>query len=175
MPNELSLLGIFHTVISVLAILIAFYALAQKGRINPAFDAGRLYSTFTVVACLTSLPIMKTGHPGPPHVLALIILALLPLAIYARSMRLFRRNADYVQTVLMSTTLYLSLIPAIIETLTRLPPDAPLATGPTSFIVQILLLILTILYITGVIYQVLQIRARKRLFKKPDGMVDTGL
>jgi hypothetical protein len=161
------MLGIFHTAISVLAILIAFYALYHKGKINPANDAGRLYAIFTVIGCLTSLPIMKTGHPTAGHVVAVIILVLLPTAIYARSIRLFRRNADYIQTVLMSTTLFLSLIPAVIETLTRLPPDEPLASGPDSFIIKIILLILFILYVTGVMYQFSKIKSRKRMFKKP--------
>jgi CDP-diglyceride synthetase len=167
MPNHLSILGGFHTIVSVLAIFIAFYALYHKGKINPAFDAGRLYAIFTVIGCLTSLPIMKTGHPTQEHVVAVIILVLLPTAIYARSIRLFRRNADYVQTVFMSTTLFLSLIPAIIETLTRLPPDDPLASDSDSFIVKILLLILFILYVMGVTYQVSKIKSRKRIFKKP--------
>jgi hypothetical protein len=167
MPNHLSILGIFHTAISVLALLIAFYALYHKGRINPDYDAGRLYSIFTVIGCLTSLPIMKTGHPTPGHFVAVIILIMLPVAIYARSIRIFRRNADYVQTVLMTTTLFLSLIPAVIETLTRLPPYDPIASGPDSFIVKVILLILFILYVTGVTYQVSKIKARKRMFKKP--------
>jgi len=117
---------------------------------------------------------MKTGHPTPGHLLAIIILVLLPLAVYVRSMRLFRRKADYIQTVLMSTTLFLSLIPAVNETLTRLPPNEPLATGPDSFIVQIILLVLFILYITGIAYQVLKIRARKKIYKKSGNIIDMG-
>jgi phosphatidylglycerophosphate synthase len=174
MPNHLSILGIIHTAISIIAIILAFYALAQKGKINPSQDAGRLYAIFTVIACITSLPIMETGHPTPGHLLAIIILVLLPLAIYVRSMRLFRRKADYIQTVLMSTTLFLSLIPAVNETLTRLPPEDPLATGPDSFIVRIILLVLFILYITGIAYQVLKIKARKRIFKKSGNIIDVG-
>lgn len=174
MPNHLSILGIIHTAISIIAILLAFYALVQKGKINPSQDAGRLYVIFTVISCVTALPIMKTGHPTPGHLLAIIILVLLPLAVYVRSMRLFRRKADYIQTVLMSTTLFLSLIPAVNETLTRLPPNEPLATGPDSFIVQIILLVLFILYITGIAYQVLKIRARKRIYKKSGNILDIG-
>ncbi len=172
MVTHLSILGIFHTIISVIALVLGFYALSQKGRINPAYDTGRLYSIFTVVGCLTALPIMKTGHPGIAHILAIIILAMLPIAIYARTLRWFKRNADYVQTVLMSTTLFLSMIPAVVETLTRIPPDSPVASGPDDLIIKTILLILFILYLGGITYQVSKIKARKRMFKKPGSVAD---
>jgi hypothetical protein len=167
MPNSLSILGILHTVISILAVLMGFVSLFNRGKINPTTDTGRLYGIFTVVACISSLPLMKTGHPGQAHLLAVIILILLPLGVYARTLRPFRKNADYIQMVLMSTTLYLSLIPAVVETLTRLPPDEPLAAGPNSFIVQMILLALTILYLTGIAYQVLRLRSRKNRYRVP--------
>src|SRR5471030_2105592 len=118
---NLPFLSIIHTFIAILAVLIAFYGLLKSGRINPTSDVGRLYTIFTVVSCLSSIPIMKTGHPGAGHAIAIIILILLPIGVQARSIKLFRRNAIYMQTILMSTTLFLSLIPAITETLTRLP------------------------------------------------------
>jgi hypothetical protein len=170
--THLSILGIFHTIISVIALLLGFYALLQKSKIDPSKDTGRLYSIFTVITCLTALPVMKTGHPTAGHALAVIILALLPIAVYARSMRPFRRNADYVQTVLMTTTLFLSVIPAVTETLTRIPPDNPVALGPDSLIIQAILLVLFILYLVGIAYQVSRIKARKRLFRKPASIAD---
>jgi hypothetical protein len=84
MPNHLSILGIIHTAISILALVAAFVALFQTGIIDPVQRAGRAYVILTVIACLTAFPIMRTGHFGPGHVLGVIVLVGLVIAIYAR-------------------------------------------------------------------------------------------
>lgn len=171
---NLSFLSIIHTFVAILAILVAFYGLLKSGRINPASDVGRLYTLFTVISCLSSLPIMKTGHPGIGHAIAVIILILLPIGVQARSIKLFRRNAIYVQTILMSATLFLSLIPAITETLTRLPPYDPIADSPKAPVIQISILILTVIFIFGVSYQLNRLRPRRRSIKTENSKLDLG-
>ncbi|WP_295648835.1 hypothetical protein [uncultured Mucilaginibacter sp.] len=163
--DNLPLLSIFHTFVAVLAILMAFYGLFRSGRINPTSDVGRLYTLFTVVSCLSSLPIMKTGHPGAGHAIAVVILILLPIGVQARSIKFFRKNAIYIQTICMSATVYLSLIPAITETLTRVPPFDPLASSPKAPIIQVSIFILTIAFVFGVSYQLNKFRPRKRSVK----------
>jgi len=166
MPNHLSILGIIHTVISVLAVIVAVFALLRYGKINPMNVAGKLYIVLTVIACLTSLPIMKNGHPSAGHPLAIIILILLPVAIYAGWIKVLKRNARYIQTVLISFTLFLSMIPATVETLTRLPISAPLATDPGAPIVKMTLTVVFVLFIAGITYQVLKLRAAYSLSKE---------
>jgi hypothetical protein len=157
MPNHLSILGIIHTAISILAILSAFYALSMEGKINPSDNLGKIYIILTIITCLTSLPIMKTGHPTGGHYLAILILVLLPIAMFIRSLRIFGKLADYIQVILMSATLFFSMIPAVVETLTRLPISAPLASGPGSAIVQKGLSCLIILFAVGVCYQLVKL------------------
>jgi hypothetical protein len=160
MPNHLSTLGIIHTAISILALLTAFYGLYREGKIDPASGSGKLYILLTFVTCVTGFPIMKTGHLTPGHYLAIIILVLLPLGIYAR--RIFGKVATYVQVIALSATLFLSLIPAIVESFTRLPPHHPLASGPNDPLIQNGLLALCILFIAGVIYQVVKLRSPRK-------------
>jgi hypothetical protein len=81
-PNHLSILGIIHTIISVVALVVALIALAKKGRVDPASSTGKLYVWLTVLTCFTGFPIMKTGHLTPGHYLAIIISILLPVGIY---------------------------------------------------------------------------------------------
>src|SRR5476651_1358951 len=136
MPNHLSTLGIIHTAISIFALLSAFYALARYGRIIPVNAAGRLYIFLTVITCLTGLPIMKTGQPTPGHFLAVLILVLLPFGIFAKSIKPFAKGAVYIQAFIMSLTLFFSCIPAIVETLTRLPINSPIAANPNAPVIQ---------------------------------------
>ena len=162
MPNHLSILGIIHTAISVLALLVAFYALIRNGKIDPANSTGKLYVLLTAITCLTSLPIMKLGHPTAGHFVAIIVLILLPIGYYARSIRFLGKTAEYVQTIIMSTTLFFSMIPAIVETLTRLPISHPIADDPGSPIIKMCMLCLVTLYMGGVIYQLVVLRKRKK-------------
>ena len=83
MPNHLSTLGIIHTAISIIAILVAFYAVYREGKIDPLSGFGKLYIWLTVLTCVTGFPIMKTGHLSGGHFIAILIVILLPLGIYA--------------------------------------------------------------------------------------------
>jgi len=134
MPNHLSTLGIIHTAISTLAILVALYAFYKDRKIDPASTSGKLYIWLIVVACITGFPIMRVGHPTPGHYLGVIIWVLLPLGIYAG--RIFGKAGDYIQVILLSTTVFLSFIPAIVESLTRLPIAPSLAAAPTDPLIK---------------------------------------
>jgi hypothetical protein len=174
MPNHLSLLGIIHTIISVIAIIVALVALFRFGKINPENKAGKLYIILTIITCLTGFPIMKTGHPTAGHALGVIILVILPIAIYARSIRFFGKAADYIQIILMSLTLFFSMIPATVESLTRLPIKQPLASGPDDPMVKMWLGIWFVLYVAGTLYQVVKLRNHKKASGATDGTVNFG-
>lgn len=151
MPNHLSTLGIIHTIISVLAIIAAFVALFQSGRIDPRSSTGRWYVILTILTCLTSFGVMKTGKLTPAHGLSVLVLLLILLAIYAR--RLFGARGSKVETILMSATLFFSFIPAITETLTRLPISHPIAESPDASPVKTGYLILLIAFAVGLYLQ----------------------
>jgi hypothetical protein len=168
MPNHLSILGIIHTAISVFALFSGAASLFRYGRIAPLTAAGRSYILLTILTCLTSLPIMKTGQFTVAHGVAIVILVLIPIGVYVKSIKFLGKAADYIQIVALSTTLFLSCIPAIVETLTRLPISQPVAAGPNDPIIQIGLKILMGLYAVGVIYQLVKLRSAKKSSQTPD-------
>ena len=141
-------LGIFHTVIAIVALLVAFVALFRQGAIAPHSTAGKVYSSLTVVACLTAFGIYKTGNPSPGHIIAALILVLL-LLVYV----VFSKKTTFLQTLCMSATLFLSMIPTVVETLTRLPLPAPLAANQDAPLVKMCLGILLFAFLGGVAWQ----------------------
>jgi hypothetical protein len=161
MPNHLSILGIIHTAISILAIFAAVYALFKFGKLDPA-KGGKLYLWLTIVTCVTGFPIMKTGHPTPGHFLGVIILLILPIAVFAKSIKFFGKAADYIQISIMFFTLLLSMIPATVETLTRLPISAPLAADPNASIITAVLGFWTGLFVVGLTWQLRKLKASKK-------------
>lgn len=161
MPHPLTTLGIIHTAISILALLAAFYALFRDGRIDPANGRGKWYIWLTVITCLTAFPIMnKTGHPTAGHYVGIIILILLIPGVYAN--KIFGNFAPYCQAVIMTTTLLLSLIPALVETFTRLPQHHPLAASPNDPVIQKGMVVLLVLYVILIAYQLIKTRKRFR-------------
>ena len=103
-PNHLSILGIIHTAISVLAIFAALYGLYLYGRIDPKTIPGKSYIWLTVLTCLTGLPIMRFGHPTAGHYLSIILFILLPIGIYASRIRFLGKLGEYIQVIVMSAT-----------------------------------------------------------------------
>lgn len=153
---SLSVLGTIHTIIAIVAIIFAIAAFIQSGKIIPGTPTGNYYSILTAVACFTAFGLSKAGGFNPGHGLAILILLFLAMAYLLR--RSTRAWAQYVQVFLMTTTLLLSLVPAVNETLTRVPLGHPLATDITSPAIAKTLMGLLVLYVTGLILQVVFIR-----------------
>jgi len=160
-PNHLSALGIIHTAISILALIAGLLALFNYGKIEPTLRWGQYYIWLTVITCITGFPIMRFGHPTPGHYLGIIILVLLPIGLFAP--RFFGKAGILVQTIVLSTTLFLSFIPAIVESLTRLPMSGPIASSPGDPIIQKAQLVLLVIYLAGVIYQLVKLRGVKKV------------
>jgi NADH:ubiquinone oxidoreductase subunit 6 (subunit J) len=161
-PNHLSVLGIIHTAISILALIAGVVALLRYGKINMTTSPGRAYIWLTILTCITAFPIMKLGHPTAGHYLGIIILVLIAIGLYAKNIPVLKKGADYIQIIAISTTLFLSMIPTTVETLTRVPISKPIASGPADPLITKFLLVFVILYIVGVTYQLLKLRKSKK-------------
>lgn len=154
-------LGIFHTAISVLALIIAFAAFFKSGKIIPKDSMGKLYSVLTVVACITAFGLSKHGGINPGHIIGILILILL-VVVYATHSKQ-GRFMGYLQLGCMTGTVFLSLIPAINETLTRFPVSAPLATGPDSPAIKSCIQILFLVFLAFVIWQIRRYKKTEQL------------
>jgi len=82
----------------------------------------------TIATCVSGLFIFRHGTFGVPHAIAVLTLIVLVLAIAAEKRAIFGR----VSVVGYSATLFLHMIPGFTETATRIPPGAPLASGPEA-------------------------------------------
>lgn len=156
----LSTLGALHTLISLIAVIAALVMFAMRGRITPHGTLGITYLVCTTLGCVSALGLSKHGGFNPGHVLALLTILCLIGAVVAEK-RSFRAW-PYIQVGLLSTSLFFSLVPAVNETLTRLPLASPLATGPTDPLVQKSLGALTIVFVFTLVAQFVFIRQQQR-------------
>lgn len=156
----MSILGIGHTIISIMALIVAAIGLFKQGAINPFSRLGKQYSILTAIACVSAFGLSKTGHFNAGHALGILILLLLATAYLLGK----KKKSIFVYIVLfcMSTTIFLSLIPGISETLTRLPTGHPFADGPSSPVLLNALKILFVLFLTGLVTQILLLRKTRQ-------------
>lgn len=162
----LTTLGIIHTAISLVAVAAGIVAFFRDKEIVAANAVGKLYIWTTVLTCLTGFPIVQHGF-GKPHVLGIITLLVLVVAAQAGQGKFFGRNARYVEVASYSATFLFHMIPAFVETSTRLPVGKPLVTNRDGPEIQAATGVLFLLYLVGASYQIWRLRGRASLAGQP--------
>ena len=69
---EMTLLGWFHTITGVIAVLSGFYALYKHKIISSQEKIGRLYILVTLIVAGSALGIYNQGSFGVAHVLGVL-------------------------------------------------------------------------------------------------------
>ena len=161
----LSSLGIFHTIIGIAAIVAAIISYIKYAKINLAVTSGKIYAYSTIITSLTALGISKHGGFNAGHVFSIFILILIGAAYFLFSRKPGNNRNRYVENFLLSFSFFLSWVPTINETFTRVPLGHPLAKGPTDSIIGQTLLVLLVLFIAG---SVLQFFKQKKINKTLD-------
>jgi len=156
----LSNLGIFHTVIGVVAIIAAFVSFIKTAKIDLGRLSGKIYFYCTLVASLTALGLSSVKGFNPGHVLALLIVLLIAVAYFLYLKRPGTNRSRFIENFSLSFSFFLSLLPTVNETFTRVPLGHPWANGPQDPLIAKTLILLFILFIAG---SVLQFRKQRRI------------
>lgn len=160
-PFHLTPLGLFHTLVSLVAVLFALLAVLWERGVTPKTPIGRTYLWSLLITTITGFPIVRHGTIGPPHVVGAITLVVLAVAAVAEWTHVFGRASEYVKTIGYSTTILLLMIPTVTETLTRVPPGAPLVASPEAPIFKPLYSVLLVMFLVAVTLQVRRLRAAR--------------
>lgn len=151
-------LGVVHTLFSLVAVAAGAVSFVRYGSISLRTRVGGVYIVATVLTCVTGFGIFKTGAFGPAHAVGVITLIVLAFAVLAEKRAVVGSQPKTFEVVAYTTTFFLHMIPAVNETLTRLPPSAPLASGPNDPLILGLVTLAFVLYIAGATVQVLRLR-----------------
>lgn len=151
---EISLLGWFHTVLGVLALIIGGYSLARFKVIELSTKSGQIYLSLTLVTAATALMIFQRGTFGPAHVLAVFTLLALAGGLIAAKTQLLGRYSRYFQALCFSATFLFHMIPAITDGLMRLPVGNPVVSDFQDPLLRGFYLAFLILYVLGYLLQV---------------------
>jgi len=121
----ISPLGWLHTLGSLPAIPLAAYMLIKYGRIVPETSAGRAYFWFMLLGVLTVYPI---AHQPISSIVATITLVVLLLGYGISRWPTANRFGKYIETISLSISVFLLMVPTVSESLRRLPVGNPLVT-----------------------------------------------
>ena len=160
---SLSGLGIFHTIIGISAIVAAVIGFVKYGKINLAARSGKVYFYTTLVTSVTALGISKHGGFNAGHAFSIFIIFLIAVAYFLHSNKKESGKARYFENFLLSFSFFLSLVPTVNETFTRVPIGHPLAKDIKDPVIAQTLLVLFILFMVGSVFQFFK---QKKVYKK---------
>ena|SRR5438094_527609 len=154
----LSNLGIFHTVIGIIALGAALASCLKYGKINLADKSGKIYFFGTIITSLTALGISRHGGFNAGHIFSLLVLLLVVGAFVLHIKMKGNNKARHFENFCLSFSFFLSMIPTVNETLTRIPLGHPFAKDSSDPLIGKILLPVLILFIAGTVYQIVQQR-----------------
>lgn len=120
----ISPIGWLHTLGSLPAIPLAAYMLVKHGRIVPETKPGRAYFWFMLLGVLTVYPI---AHQPVSTIIATITLFVLLLGYGISRWPAAKGVWAHIQTISLSLSVFLLMLPTVSESLRRLPVGDPLA------------------------------------------------
>jgi hypothetical protein len=125
----ISPLGWVHTLGSLPAIPVAFYMFVRYGRIVPRSTAGAVYFVSMLIGAST---VLFVAHAPVSYVIAAVTVVLLLVGYGAGWFTPAGRAQRYIETLTLTLTAFLLMLPTITETLRRVPNGHPLVTDLTS-------------------------------------------
>jgi uncharacterized membrane protein len=155
----ISPLGWVHTLGSLPAVPVAAYMFARHGRIVPRSTPGAVYFVSMLIG---SVSIVFIAHEPISYGIAGVTLLLL-LVGYGVARDPGQAGARrYIETISLTLTTFLLLVPSVKETLTRVPDGHPLVADPKSPLLLGALGSIFVLLIVGLTAQIIHLRKQGR-------------
>ncbi|HEY0331823.1 MAG TPA: hypothetical protein VGC77_22335 [Rhodopseudomonas sp.] len=154
----ISPLGWIHTIGSLPAIPAALYMFATRGRIVPRSTAGAVYFVSMLIGAVT---VFLVAHQPVSYGIGAATLLLL-LAGYGIE-RVPGSAARYVETVCLSLTAFLLMLPTVTEILRRVPDGHPLVTDLKSPLLLGARAALLAILVVGLTAQIIVLRRHGRV------------
>lgn len=155
-------LGWLHTLGSLPAIPLVIYMFARHGRITPRTAPGIAYFISMLIGATT---VFLVARQPVSYGIAIATILLLVTGYGIAHINFVGRAAIYIETICLSLTAFLLMIPTVSETLRRVPDGRPFATdlkSPLLLGVQGGLLVILIMGLTA---QIISLRKKSRSLK----------
>lgn len=155
----ISPLGWLHTLGSLPAIPLAIYMFVRYGRITPRNGAGIAYFISMLIGAMT---VFLVAHQVVSYGIAIATILFLVVGYGIGRMTSLGRAAIYIETICLSLTAFLLMVPTVSETLRRVPNGHPFVTDPKSPLLLGSLAGLAATLVIGVTAQILFLRKKSK-------------
>ncbi|MBP2300189.1 hypothetical protein [Azospirillum picis] len=125
----ISPLGWLHTLGSLPAIPVAFYMFVRHGRIVPRSGLGAVYLVSMLVGASTVFPV---AHQPVSYGIGAATILLVLAGYGVGRLPGAGRPARYIETICLSVSAFLLMVPTVSEILRRVPDGHPLVTDLKS-------------------------------------------
>ncbi len=159
----ISPLGWIHTLGSLPAMPAAAYMLARHGRIVPRSAAGAIYFISMLVGAGTIFLIARQPESKG---IAVVTLALLLAGYGISRFPQLGRAVKYLETLSLTVTTFLLMLPTVTEVLRRVPDGHPLVTDLKSPLLLGSQAGLLLLLLAGLAAQVAYLRKRAKALER---------
>jgi len=159
---EMTMLGWFHTILGIGAVLSGFYAIAKFKIISLENKIGQIYVILTAIVAGSALGIYNQGGFGVAHILAVLTLIALVGAIVMEKFKLFGGFSKYFQALGYTSTFLFHMIPAITDFLRRIPIGDPFVDSFEAPLLVNFQLSFLLIYFVGIIMQMIWLKKMER-------------
>lgn len=151
----ISPLGWMHTLGSLPAIPLAIYMFTRHGRIVPRSVPGVLYFVSMLIGATTVFLVAREPISyGIGAATTLLLVAGYGIGYFPQ----FGRAGTYFETIFLTLTAFLLMVPSVSETLRRVPDGHPLVTDPRSPLLLGALATLLVMLVVGLTAQIIYLR-----------------
>ena len=150
---ELTLLGWFHTILGIVALVAAFYTLFKYRVVSLDNKSGTLYVLVTIIVAGSALGIYNQGGFGIAHWRAGLTLVAVSGGIIMEKFKWFGRFSMYFQALGYSSTLLFHMMPAITDFLRRLPLGDPFIDSFEDPLLMAFHQAFLLIFVVGIIVQ----------------------
>jgi lysylphosphatidylglycerol synthetase-like protein (DUF2156 family) len=153
----ISPIGWVHTLGSLPAIPAAVYMFARHGRIVPRSLSGAIYLVSMLIGAATAFLV---AHQPVSYAIGAATLFFLLVGYGVGRVSAMGRAARYLETVCLSLTAFLLMVPTVTETLRRVPDGNPFVTDMKSPLLLGFQGSLVLILIVGLTAQIVYLRRR---------------
>ena len=153
-------LGWVHTLGSLPAIPLAIYMFARHGRIVPRSVPGVVYFVSMLIGATT---VFLVAHEPVSYGIGAVTILLLFAGYGVGRISSFGRAGKYLETIFLSLTAFLLMLPTVTEILRRVPDGHPLVTDLNSPLLLGSQASLLVILIVGLTAQIVYLRRQGRL------------
>ena len=158
MFGGISLIGWFHSILGIAAILVGLYLLVRDRFIFMDTKLAKFYLLSTVITCASSFLLYgATGSFNAAHWLSVITILAVLFALGLDKFNVFGFLNVYFKQLALTGTVFFSMLPTTAEVLQRLPPSDPFADSIEDPLVQSFYMAYVVIFGIFAIYQVIKI------------------